>query len=238
MSRTPVTLAIETSNPSALGPGGGGVALRLEGSIHHEPVAAGRHDDLMPAIDRLFRRTKLTPSDLGLIAVSIGPGGFTALRVCVTVAKVLAFTSGAGCVGVPTASALALAARRDCHESSPPRSIGVLLASKGNSSHATVFPEGSGTPSQQRLIEAPDLASLGVGTLIADQFVPLPIRAEAERLGIEIRPPRFDASVVLEVGELLHAQHGSIEPDALAPIYPREPEAVTKWRQLHPDSHG
>lgn len=226
-----LTLAIETSNPSAQGPGHPGVAARSDGVLHTEPVGAGREDDLMPAIDRLFRRLGRTPADLGLIAVSVGPGGFTALRVCITVAKSLAFATAARCVAVPTARALAAAARRD--GAAP--DLAILLASKGNSSHATVFAAGADQPAKERLIEAPDLAALEVRTLIADQFLPAAIRTEAERLGLAIRPPHFSAATVLELGEALAAAGAATPLDELAPIYPREPEAVTKWRQLHPD---
>jgi tRNA threonylcarbamoyladenosine biosynthesis protein TsaB len=226
-----LTLAIETSNPSAQGPGHPGVATRIDGVLHTEPVGAGREDDLMPAIDRLFRRLGRTPADLGLIAVSTGPGGFTALRVCITVAKALAFATAARCVAVPTAGALAAAARRE----GATLELAVLLASKGSSSHATVFVAGADQPTTQRLIEAPDLASLDVQTLIADQFLPAAIHAEARRLGLAIRPPHFSAATVLELGEALARAGATTAMDDLAPIYPREPEAVTKWRQLHPD---
>ncbi len=47
------------------------------------------------------------PADLGGIAVSIGPGSFTGLRIGVSVAKGIAFARGIPLVGVPTLEALA-----------------------------------------------------------------------------------------------------------------------------------
>jgi tRNA threonylcarbamoyladenosine biosynthesis protein TsaB len=226
-----VTLAIETSNPSAEGPGGPGVAVRAGATIVVEPVGRGREDDLMPAIDRVFRRAGCAPSALGLIAVSIGPGGFTALRVGVTVAKTLAYSCGAVCIGVPTSAALADRARRDGVRGR----LAVLLASKGETSYASVFDEGAVHAREAQLIDAAQLAALGVGTVIADQFLPVSMRTACERMGIAVTLPHFDAADVLAFGASLHTTNGATPVDELAPIYAREPEAVTKWRQLHPD---
>ena len=145
-----VTLAIETSNPSAAGPGQPGVAVRAGSTIVVEPVGAGREDDLMPAIERLFARVGIGPREIALIAVSIGPGGFTALRVSITVAKALAYSCGAACIAVPTAAALAAGAR---HAGLSGR-IGVLLACKGETSFASVFEDGSQEACESRLIDA------------------------------------------------------------------------------------
>ncbi len=53
---------------------------------------------------------RLEPDDA--VAVSIGPGSFTGLRIALSFAKGLAFASGLRIVGVPTLDALALATRR------------------------------------------------------------------------------------------------------------------------------
>jgi tRNA threonylcarbamoyladenosine biosynthesis protein TsaB len=57
----------------------------LDGSrvlARHDQDAAGSHAKLLlPTIDRLFRETGLTVKQLDGLAVSIGPGSFTGLRV-------------------------------------------------------------------------------------------------------------------------------------------------------------
>lgn len=203
-------------------------AFIREGEVWTEPLHAnaGREDDLLPAIDRLCRRQSASPASLRLVVVSAGPGGFTSLRVAVTVAKSLAVSVGAACVAVPTA--VAIAARTAAAGSA----FAVLLAGKGESAHATVFPRGQWRDPQIRagLITARDVEKLGVQTIVGDAFVPGPILEEASRLGIEVQRPCFDAAACLEVGLTLQA----LEPVHLSPIYAREPEAVTKWRALHP----
>jgi len=96
---SPLVLAIEISNPSARGDGSPGVALLTTSGepVGAEPLGAdARHDDdLMPAIDRLFTKTGRAPADIERVAVSVGPGGFTGLRVAVVTAKLLAHAAGA-----------------------------------------------------------------------------------------------------------------------------------------------
>jgi tRNA threonylcarbamoyl adenosine modification protein YeaZ len=59
--------------------------------------AAGSHAKLLlPTIDRLLRETGLTLKQLDGLAVSIGPGGFTAIRLAVTDARGRAEAAAAG----------------------------------------------------------------------------------------------------------------------------------------------
>lgn len=63
--------------------------------------------ELMPAVDQLFRDADVALGDLRGIAVSQGPGGFSALRAGLGAAKGLAFATGAPLVGVSTLEASA-----------------------------------------------------------------------------------------------------------------------------------
>jgi tRNA A37 threonylcarbamoyladenosine modification protein TsaB len=232
-----LTLAIETSNPSAhAGAGGPGVALGVVRGrwdievIAAEPLAAtARHDDdLMPAIDRLFGRTGAERSAIARVAVSVGPGGYTALRVAVATGKMIAEAVGGRCVAVPTALCLALRAPAD-----PRGPIGVLLASKADTAWCCVLPPGwlddPAAAARGRIISAADVEGLGAASLIGDRFVPEAIRARASQLGIPLAEPRYDPAACLEASSVLEP----VDPALLVPIYPREPDAVTLWRKLH-----
>jgi tRNA threonylcarbamoyladenosine biosynthesis protein TsaB len=63
--------------------------------------------DLTEVIRQLLSKESLTPSRLGAVAVSIGPGGYTGLRVGLTTAKVLAYAAGVPMIAVPTFAAVA-----------------------------------------------------------------------------------------------------------------------------------
>ena len=62
---------------------------------------------LMPSIDRLLRETSLTIHQVQGIALGLGPGSFTGLRIAVSTAKGLAYSLKVPVVGVPTLDALA-----------------------------------------------------------------------------------------------------------------------------------
>ena len=58
--------------------------------------------ELMPAVSATLRDQKVSPNELDGIAVALGPGGFSALRVGMSVAKGLAMASKTPLVGVGT----------------------------------------------------------------------------------------------------------------------------------------
>jgi len=97
-------LAVETSTLA------GGVALldgeRVRGECLLD-VSATHSERLMPAIDRLLADAAWTPADLGGLAVAVGPGSFTGLRVGLSAVKGLAIALGIPVAAVPTLDALA-----------------------------------------------------------------------------------------------------------------------------------
>ncbi|MDN5347102.1 MAG: tRNA threonylcarbamoyladenosine biosynthesis protein TsaB [Clostridia bacterium] len=62
---------------------------------------------LLPLLDELLSRAGLTFDDLDGLAVSIGPGSFTGLRIGLATAKGLAQVTGKPLVGIPSLDALA-----------------------------------------------------------------------------------------------------------------------------------
>lgn len=100
MDPPPLTLGIETSSF------GGSVALsrgrELLAQRDLDPSGRRHARTLVPEIHNLLQAAGRTAADLQLIAVSIGPGSFTGLRVGVVCAKTLAWAVGAKLVGVDT----------------------------------------------------------------------------------------------------------------------------------------
>ena len=60
-----------------------------------------------PAILRQLQEAGWRPQDIQLIAVTVGPGSFTGLRIGVTAAKTLAYAVGAEVIGVNTLHVIA-----------------------------------------------------------------------------------------------------------------------------------
>lgn len=97
-------LAIETSGFE------GRVALWTDGTcIEHALETTGRRhaQSLIAEIDTLIRSAGLSPAAFNLVAVSLGPGSFTGLRVGVMAAKTLAYALSIPVVGIDTFSTFA-----------------------------------------------------------------------------------------------------------------------------------
>ena len=70
-------------------------------------VEEGHSQNLLPALESLMERLDLTPAAVDGIAVAIGPGSFTGLRIGVAVAKALGYAWGVPVKGVSTLLATA-----------------------------------------------------------------------------------------------------------------------------------
>jgi tRNA threonylcarbamoyladenosine biosynthesis protein TsaB len=89
----------------------GGVALLDQEALRGEyllNVSVTHSERLMRSIQMLMRDSHISGEDITGIAVSLGPGSFTGLRIGVTVAKTLAWVWGCPLVGVSTLKALAI----------------------------------------------------------------------------------------------------------------------------------
>jgi tRNA threonylcarbamoyladenosine biosynthesis protein TsaB len=65
--------------------------------------------ELAPAVDALLQRAAITPVDLRAVAVTLGPGSFTGLRIGMSLAKGLALASEGqiALIGIPTLDVVA-----------------------------------------------------------------------------------------------------------------------------------
>ncbi len=99
-------LAVETSTLA------GGVAVLDDQGVRGEyllDVRAMHSERLMPAIDRLLADAGWGPADLQGLAVAVGPGSFTGLRIGLATVKGLALALGIPVAAVPTLDAMAAA---------------------------------------------------------------------------------------------------------------------------------
>lgn len=99
-------LALDTSTLA------GGVALVEGGRTVAETLLDIRltHSErLMPAVDRILCEADWGPRDLEGVAVAVGPGSFTGLRIGVSAAKGLALALSIPIAAVPTLDAVAAA---------------------------------------------------------------------------------------------------------------------------------
>jgi tRNA threonylcarbamoyladenosine biosynthesis protein TsaB len=95
-----------------------------------ERAAASR--DLLPAIDRLLKNREWTIADLDGVALTIGPGSFTGLRVGVSLVKGLVATRRLRVAAVGTLDAVALASGRS-------GSVAAILDARRGEVYARLF---------------------------------------------------------------------------------------------------
>lgn len=75
-----------------------------------EEMPRGQSERLFPMIDEVLDEAAATYLDLGAIAVTVGPGGFTGVRIGLAAARALALALDRPVVGVTTLEAVAAAA--------------------------------------------------------------------------------------------------------------------------------
>ncbi len=84
-------------------------ALMQDGEILvSETVDCGKthSETLLPLIETLYHKTKLSPKDTDVFACSVGPGSFTGVRIGTALLKGMAY-GNKPCIGVSTLEALA-----------------------------------------------------------------------------------------------------------------------------------
>ncbi len=109
-AKDPIVLAIDTATPQVsvalAGPAGPIAALAVAGGRRHGEL-------LVPAIDTLCQMSETSLAHVSVIAVDVGPGLFTGLRVGVSTARALVSALGVRGLGLTSLEILAGAHHRE-----------------------------------------------------------------------------------------------------------------------------
>lgn len=221
-------IAVETSTRI------GRIALAENGCVVDErEITAGMHHgrQLTPMVDDAVRGAGWSPETIALVAVSIGPGSFTGLRIAVMFARTVAWRTGAGLVAVPTLGAVAANA-----PTGPGEVAAVTDAQRGGLYWAVYNRAGDGTlrqtgaeavgPPEEVAAEVPTGAYVvgdGLGRY-GPLFAGHPCAEE------RLWWPR--ASVVAELAWAMHLRGNHAPPEHMEPLYVRRP-APEEVRERH-----
>jgi tRNA threonylcarbamoyladenosine biosynthesis protein TsaB len=224
-------LALETSTLA------GSVALCEDGRVvglSLLDVALTHSERLMAMIHRLLDDCRSSVDRIDGLAVSIGPGSFTGLRVGAATAKGLALALGVRIAPVPTLDALAANLPFADAPVCP-----ILDARKREVYIAHYRWDGAGMARQSEYMAlAPRAAAEGVpaGAIVLGDGVPAcrPHLAAAHRAWVEAPPAQSvpSAAVLGQIGAAMLAAGQGVDGDALQPLYLRPSEAELKLRHV------
>ncbi len=114
------------------------VVFWREGNVlaEYESDGMARHSNvLVPAMEKMLRSRRLSLEKIDFIAVGVGPGSFTGLRVGTTVAKILGYALNKKIVGISSLEAMA----REAAELTKKERIAVSLDAKKSMAYGAYY---------------------------------------------------------------------------------------------------
>jgi tRNA threonylcarbamoyladenosine biosynthesis protein TsaB len=184
----------------------------------------GHAEALMPMIARVMAGDDDGFEGLARVAVTVGPGSFTGLRVGIAAARAIGLACAIPVVGVSTLAALAAPLILEQR----PGIVGVAIdARHGNVYFAAFGPDGRAML-EPRIVPAREAArSLGAGPArLAGSGAPI-LAAEAAAVGLEVEVA--EGSLAPDI--LFVARLGFLADPALAPprpLYLKEPDVTLR----------
>ncbi|HYZ98206.1 MAG TPA: tRNA (adenosine(37)-N6)-threonylcarbamoyltransferase complex dimerization subunit type 1 TsaB [Acidimicrobiales bacterium] len=207
----------------------------------HEGVLAEVHssrgkrhaETLVPAVDFLRRQARVDLHDIGCVAVDVGPGLFTGLRVGIAAGKAMAHALRIPMIGVSSLDLLAFPARW-----SPRLIVATIDARRGElfTANYRQVPGGVQRLGERRVAAPDDLAGeleatredvllVGDGVLrYRDAFADL-AHVEAGDQGLA----HPSAASLVQLAHARALREDFVKPWELEPLYLRRPDAEINW---------
>lgn len=212
-----ITLAFDTCLDAcsvALLDGGRGEVL----AARHEPMSRGQAEALFPLIDETVTEAGLTPADIEQIAVTVGPGTFTGVRIGVAAARGLAVASELPVIGLTSLHAIALCAIAADALTVPV--VSAIDARRGELYLATYAPNGEVLTAPQAVAVAEAQNALPEGQIVV-------AGSGAKLFGGDAGSRTASSAPELPVASVWVGAAARMNPEAAAPLplYLRAPDA-------------
>lgn len=225
-------LGIDTGGPRA------DLALVAQGRLLAEASysVASHGAELPAAVAGLLAQAGLAAAGLKAIAIGIGPGSFTGLRVGLSYAKGLKLATGCALLGIPSLDTLALAALAESH-AAPDQLICPVLDARKGEVYAALYRtsrDGLEKLSDDLVVTLENLAphfdadALLVGDAKAAEACALAVRAGGRVTCMEITGLRLRGRVVAALGAARLVAGEADNAFVLEPLYVRSAEAIFK----------
>ncbi|MBP2651131.1 MAG: universal protein YeaZ [Firmicutes bacterium] len=192
-------------------------------------------EQLMPNIEQLLERAGSAKHEIDAVAVSIGPGSFTGLRIGLATAKALAYAWQVPLIGVPTLTAMAFGCPVPGAVLAP-----TLDAQKGNLYVGLYRGQGDKViPIREPKVLScaaaiAELESLAQPVVVMGEAVKLYKSQLAASLHLVIAGPHLvmpRAANIALIGLNMLEQGLTHDPMTLAPMYIRRSEAEELWEK-------
>jgi tRNA threonylcarbamoyladenosine biosynthesis protein TsaB len=222
-------LAVETSTLM------GAAALLEDDTVVAEcrlNIAVTHSERLLAAVDHLLEAARWQLADVEGLAVAIGPGSFTGLRIGVSTMKSLAYATGTPLCGVPTLDALAWSLPFAAYPVCP------MLDAKKGEVYAALYRTREGRVERlwdyralapEALAEELGREDLGPVVFLGDGVAPAaPVLSRALGAAARFAPPAHrlpSAATVAELGRGALLRGEAADPATLVPLYLRRSEA-------------
>ena len=207
----------------------------------HEGVLASVHsargkrhaENLAPSIDFVRRQARIELDEISVVAIDIGPGLFTGLRVGIAAAKAMAHALRVPMIGISSLDLLAWPVRHTMREI-----VAVVDARRGEVFHARYRP----TPGGVQRIAGPSVSSpdelladlqasdteyllVGDGALRYESVWEDIVRAELAEQYLAYP----NASSLVQLAHARAIREDFVQPWELEPLYLRPPDAEINW---------
>ena len=205
------------------------VAVLARGQLAAEITMQARlthSETLMPHVAQALAMAGVKKEALTGIAVSIGPGSFTGLRIGLAAAKAMSYALSVPLVGISSLEALAL------HYAVPGVSILALMDAQKKNAYVE-------EPLAEAVARAEALASAGRTVVLLGDIVQKRVAGKvALPAGVLVPPPQLLLPRAAHVAWLGSQRLAAGEADNvmdLEPIYLRRSEAEVLFEQHHPE---
>lgn len=186
-----------------------------------EPPAHAR--ELLPAIESVLAESGTTPADIETVAVGIGPGAFTGLRIGVATARAIATARGIGLKPVSSLAALAASGDQSIH------SIAMIDARRNEIFYRVGDRDELGTP-EEAISAAVAAAERAPSRVVGDGAIKL--RRQLIERGIEVPEADSNLHLIDPAAIVVLAQSiEAVDPEAVVPNYIRQPDAKISTRE-------
>jgi len=189
----------------------------------YEARSAGHAERLMPMLATVMEEAGLAFSDIARIAVTVGPGSFTGVRIGVAAARALVLATGAEAVGATSLAVMAHRARLLLGAALGGRLLAVAVDARRGMVYLEVAGGPEGAPAGPRLLSPTQAAAcIGPGPAVVVGSGAGPVAAAVAEAGGQAEALLADLQP--HAGALARMAQDLVPARPLEPLYLRQPD--------------